>query len=1620
METTATPQRNNDVDGDIIVVNDDNTLSNNPTTPVASRTIIHALTTAGTTPEASASMLSPTSISPNSNMMLREWTVTRNNMTQLQALPNISSPIPPVAPAVLLIQREGSSNSTASATVDATRTRSSHCYQYPVATFVTNLVRTVSENVRGEIRDYMPPCNVQRSQISVEAPSPSYATLEAPVSVTTTNCNNNCVNNNNSDVSINNDAVPIIPVAPSQTALSNANTNNNCRNTTNAPLVADFEDSNQEWTMINGEFVSRLDYTEEDLGANESDSCSMRDISRHDIDYIQKRNRHNSKSSRMQRGVRKLKKLKKIFSGGNSIRGGEKKKGDKDKITRGESARRKQRESQEQGRHQQENPKLRSTATDIFSSNRSMLSTASSGSGASLLWKKRHKRTHSSSNASISPQRSRDSISATNSIQNRPSNLSSNDSHSSASRREFPPTPTINGKPAAIDHQRAGRGFMPPVKEISQALFSSSMPRPPPSSLVVESPLHAPPIITDDTGDLLGVPSITSGQNDFQRSTSIATHASFVCHAESVTSEAGVLPDSIAATEYYIEARLDEYDKYDDKSMKSSIKVDKQEGPCIDIMLERAGEIAKDLEASMLDEDAPLKLPPFPTKSAIGKGKSDGESVPLSMASPGDEIVHNDILKLVLVGDNAVDKSGLGRSLRKSTKKPRQRIRLAVDVHTWMPSNAYVRFTIWEVLTSKSEDPYLPNFGARPGTQSLFFSDQSLYLLVYDLGASNPETFRHSNKTNEVDSYDGCSDDEWDEHMNAYLIEEADRKADRALQADIEERVLSWVNCIARRGANSAILPIALIPFDMSPEEAKRRCHIMQTSILNYVQKLPSNIVRPKILCAPETVVCVSLHNDMGLEDLEQMILEIADASHDVFHHVGRPVPPGTVEIMNVCRDLKKTHKMILVDHLIAKLPKKPDFSAEAVMEVLYFLATIGEVLYFGGSDSVLKHYVILSRNWLVGALSCILRNDLQRELSETRQFFKLQSFYSDQEFPESHVTQIFSGTNSSCPILSCQDTQMLWKSSNFMMEAVDQSAQLSENLTIDVFRFLQYLLEHSGVFLPLEIDRFSSTDRIYFVPSLLSQASSRDVWTYKSSESWMVTLCHSWLYRDGAPAGLMEQVTIALLRDLYENSHANAETPTRQVHQSRSNRHLQRAQTFPFGQSSLTNFLDSHDGEPIGQIKIHQINCWKNSLLVKIGRVFPKGNELYESIIEIFVAVTDQVSPHSVASDAMRFNMQRLVVSGKGEVGLHGQKLWKGGYNIVLDSIKASVANYTNVERQVVCPECLAHRPACSANTWSWDSVLAASDHTVRCMMGHRADRHMICGTVPVITKFEDGGKIGNVDKKPVKDLFPSLVIVGLWDNETNTIQNVGSGFITNKKLGLVVTASHILFNMDKGRGFGAPYKGLKNARAIIGVIPSDKNNDTTAVFRYFAKIVADDIQNMDACVLKITSRLENDVHNHALVGEQPERLLKDVQEESLSSLKITSRYEIEQAVRIIGFNQGGEGRLERGNHVNRTSDFALGYICKQFKISDEESSTSSDDSSSSEEGVLLPREEIVVMCNTIEGHSGGPCVNDDGKVVGILSRSDPVDRQRCYLVPSSEIKILISKAKNRVGMGY
>lgn len=110
------------------------------------------------------------------------------------------------------------------------------------------------------------------------------------------------------------------------------------------------------------------------------------------------------------------------------------------------------------------------------------------------------------------------------------------------------------------------------------------------------------------------------------------------------------------------------------------------------------------------------------------------------------------------------------------------------------------------------------------------------------------------------------------------------------------------------------------------------------------------------------------------------------------------------------------------------------------------------------------------------------------------------------------------------------------------------------------------------------------------------------------------------------------------------------------------------RSHTVPVRKASMDEFLEEHDEQALGRVRIHQVACWNSSLVIKMGTVFAdhESGEMRESFVEIFVSIVDQTAGHCVSSDAMRASMQRVVVSGKGQVGHHGHKLWQGKYHFV------------------------------------------------------------------------------------------------------------------------------------------------------------------------------------------------------------------------------------------------------------------------------------------------------------------------------------------------------------------
>jgi hypothetical protein len=678
-----------------------------------------------------------------------------------------------------------------------------------------------------------------------------------------------------------------------------------------------------------------------------------------------------------------------------------------------------------------------------------------------------------------------------------------------------------------------------------------------------------------------------------------------------------------------------------------------------------------------------------------------------------------------------------------------------------------------------------------------------------------------------------------------------------------------------------------------------------------------------------------------------------------------------------------------------------------------------------------LSQFVFLNPRWLVAAVACILRHDLDREIQETRRAIAAGGAHLRRG-------ESFYESNFNCPVITADDACMLWQAKKFTKKAAERAEEYSNSMTLKPFAFLQLLLTRFGVFVPIDLGinsavlggkEYALGDKTpteisvdtnpgaadlkamyFFLPSLLGPGEPAEAWTYKSTDSWKATLCHSVLFPDGVPPGLMERVTAGVLSNIYAITNAD-------------------------GQESP--LIEGMDGTTMatyeGQITVKEVLCWRTAFFVKLGmQVVSSNGENKESIVEVFSALVDRDSHLCVGSDYLGVGMRRLVTCGKGQVGDGGRKIWKGGYLLVCKAIQRVMDEYGGLEyeKQGFCPECLAKKAVSEASSWDFTVIRAAvrnGEDTMRCRHGHRVDTRLVAGPVDNLqqTKTEVQGTInalpGSDPIVPVNDLLRGVVVVGLWDGKSRNVVRVGSGFIADRKRGLIVTASHTLMNIwgDKNTQFGDNYYGLRQGKVVIGVIARKKGEEagTMAVFRYFAKIVAKDPSieqgecHLDACILRITTRMENDVGgNGEGCGDEPERLLLNnphaLKQEKLHQLKITEKCELDEQVRIIGYNQGGEGLLGPGERLNRYVDFARGYVCKKF--------TGGEGGDGYLRHRFKPREEIVVICPTIGGHSGGPCVNQQGEVIGILSRADPAENQRCYLVPTYEWKSLLRQAKN------
>lgn len=1134
------------------------------------------------------------------------------------------------------------------------------------------------------------------------------------------------------------------------------------------------------------------------------------------------------------------------------------------------------------------------------------------------------------------------------------------------------------------------------------------------------------------------------------------------------------------------------------------------------------------------------------------------------LLKPEDAVV-NDTLKVIFVGMAMTGKTSMIKRLiegRNAMIPQRDDRTIGVDIYEWDPHNntdrphVDTRIEIEDKALAKDVDVKFSvwDFAGQHvyhATHELFFSPHALYVVVWDMGATNQATHRRKSSAQDRGAFSLNYDSSDEEDDDDFVAEEEARRADRALERDIDEKVQFWVECVQSCAPGAAILPVASFDDYFSSdngEEATRRCRILKERLEKHeerrlagikarleeytaenrandeaahrLRKLMCSYTRPKIIFGGEnnSVIRVSGTEYTGFDHLTQRIVRLATGTekagykYPIFRgHVGARIPRMRLEVRDAVREMRDKFKVVEWGYFINKLRDQGLSNVEDIGDALHFLTNTGELSYFGnvltgrsrdvvgntkvctarkgeghgsmGDDrlendfvvaddddlddyeqnavlsiddtsasltapttqnddgslstldefnsSSLSQYVFLNPRWLVAAVACILRHDLDREIRETRRSFSTES---------RGESNVYEG-NLNCPVITAEDAMMLWQAKRFTKKAAERAQEYSNNTKTTPFVFLQRLLVRFGVFVPIdlsiekaflggkeyakavdepdepptsviELNNTQTPDsHFFFLPSLLGPGEPAEAWTYKNTDSWKTTLCHSILFPDGVPPGLMERITAAVLSTVYAVSKGCELLVHTGLH------------------AKGIKVLD-------GPLRVKEILCWRTAFFLKLGtEVKNDKGELKESIVEIFAHLVDRESHLCVGSDRMGAGMRRLVVSAKGQVGDGGRKIWNGGYMLVLKSVGKIMSEYGGLEyeKHGFCPECISKKAVSEASSWDWSVIREAAqsgESGMRCHHGHRIDTRLITGPVDSLArqnvqvgvnpvKFAENDPVVHVN-----DILRGIVLVGLWDGKARKVVRVGSGFVVDKKRGLIVTASHTLMNIwgEKSTPFGENYYGLREGKVVIGIIPRQKDAETTtdteAVFRYFAKIVTKDPSiddkgecHLDACVLRITTRMEEDVGgNGDECGDQPERLLLNnpdaLKRERLQQLKVTDKCELDEPVRILGFNQGGEGLLGPGESLNRYFDFARGYVCKKFANGQER------------EGYLRhrfkPREEIVVICPTIGGHSGGPCVNQQGEVIGILSRADPAERQRCYLVPSYEWKHLVKQAKN------
>eukprot|EP00536_Pseudo-nitzschia_multiseries_P002966 jgi/Psemu1/184845/e_gw1.42.140.1 len=999
--------------------------------------------------------------------------------------------------------------------------------------------------------------------------------------------------------------------------------------------------------------------------------------------------------------------------------------------------------------------------------------------------------------------------------------------------------------------------------------------------------------------------------------------------------------------------------------------------------------------------------------------------------------------------------------------------------------NANVKFSVWDFAGQQ----------VYHATHELFFSPRALYVVVWNMAAKKISTKHSARKNiedNDYDSEDDESDNDDERKADRALEHDIDENVQfwiDCIQSSVPGAVIlpvaTFDDYFGGNNHHEAKRRCDMLKQRLQKHEA-RSIKGIQDRLEKYrdenragdepalrLLKLLQSNSRPKIIFGDQgenSVVRVSGTKYTGFAKLTEKIINIATGRDTAKHkkplfngHIGVRIPRMRLTVRNIVREMRQKFEVIDWGLFFQELQKNGINDIENASDALHFLSEVGELSYFDedengnrvafctpeaiskvtrtkvGIDSDnnnrkladLSQFVFLNPKWLVQAVACILRHDLDYKIHNVRRSLGIQ--YQTTPRPT------FDEATTNCPVISSDDAYMLWQYKQGTKKAVELVEEASVGTELKPFDFLQLLLLRFRIFIPIDlgIDKAvlggieysqKMSDIIphqnaemeystyFFLPSLLGELKDMTgAWSYRTVDAYKATLCHSFLFEDGVPPGMMERITAFVLNNIYAITQGQGTDSAEFRDNTASNR----------GSPPLS---------PEGIISVKEVLCWRNAFILKLKYTWKTmDGKTYSSIDEIFTTLVGKDSNYCVGSSKMSVGSKRLVTTCKGMIGDGGKKIWKGGYLVVLRSIMKVVEEYGGAvfEKHAFCPECLGKNSVSEASFWDFEKVermVKEGERNIRCHHAHNVDIRLVCPLADLNENHNNDDLLkGDFESQPVSlnnDYLRGVVLIGLWDGDR--IIRVGSGFIVDAKLGLIVTASHTLMNVDRRNNdydFGVNYFGVPHGKVVIGILPQEGTGDYhKCVFRYFAKIVEKDpslkkgICRVDACVLSIITRMENDVEGEGEeCGKQHEQVLqnntKALKDQKLVSLNIAkNKPQREEDVTIIGYSQGGESLLVPGTHVNRDIGVQKGYVNGFFRAAAE----------GTKEEVFRtgaqPREEIIVECETICGQSGGPCVNRQKEVVGILSRADIVGSRRCYVVPIGEIEPLITNAKNSI----